>query len=53
VLDPVYPDSAELGDKNTHARERAATLREHVRQAMIHELARMRADQGVPTTQLA
>ena len=43
VLDPIRPDSAEVGGPGAHPRERAAALRDHVRGLMIRELTTMRA----------
>jgi 1-acyl-sn-glycerol-3-phosphate acyltransferase len=43
VLEPVYPDDPSLG-QSSHARDRTALLRDHVREIMIRELARLRAE---------
>ncbi len=43
VLDPIMPDSPDVGGPNAHPRERAAALRDLVRGRMIRELAAMRA----------
>jgi 1-acyl-sn-glycerol-3-phosphate acyltransferase len=53
VLDPILPDSADVGGPDAHPRERAATLRDHVRGRMVRELAAMRAGQAELITQRA
>lgn len=53
VLDPVLPDSADVGGPDAHPRERAAALRDHVRGLMIRELAAMRAGKLDLVTQKA
>ena len=53
VLDPVLPDSAEVGGPDVHPRERAAALRDHVRGLMIRELAALRAGKVDLVTQKA
>jgi len=42
VLDPIAPDSPAIAPAGCHARERAALLRDYVRQTMIRELAARR-----------
>jgi 1-acyl-sn-glycerol-3-phosphate acyltransferase len=53
VLDPVIPDSADVGGPDAHPRERAAALRDHVRGLMIRELAAMRAGKAELVAQKA
>jgi 1-acyl-sn-glycerol-3-phosphate acyltransferase len=53
VLDPVSPDSPEVGGPDAHPRGRAVALRDHVRGLMIRELAAMRAGKVDLVTQKA
>lgn len=53
VLDPILPDSPDVGGPDAHPRERAAALRDHVRGLMIRELAAMRAGKAELVAQKA
>jgi len=53
VLDPVYPESVERFGVEARARDRAAALRDKVREIMVRELARLRAEQKALVPQQA